>query len=108
MSIKTQWIVGKAVIEAEGEDVKDVFGKLAESAEVFGHQECGMCGSSDVFPQVRHNKGFSFYAMKCSKCGAEMNYGQRREDGHLFPKNHGEWSKWGNGNDGGDDEGTPF
>ncbi len=101
--MKVMYRAGAATIEVEGRDTKDCFAQIAAAAEVFGHEECGACGSHDIRPQVRERDGNHYYEIKCGKCGAEFAFGQKRADGSLFPRrrdkdgnwlpNHG-WVKW--------------
>lgn len=101
--LKVQWVMGKTILEATGETSKEVFESLAGAAEIFGHSQCGACGSNDIAPVTRTNSGYKFYQLKCGQCAAELNFGQRREDGDLYPRrkdgdgnyieNNG-WAKW--------------
>jgi hypothetical protein len=76
------------IIEVEGSNQVELFGRLAEAAEVFGEQECGMCQSKDITFIRRSNNGNDFYEMACQNpgCGARLSMGQSRQlKGQLFP-----------------------
>ena len=76
---------GRIRITAEG-DAKEVFAELARASEVFGQSKCGACGSEDTTPVVREIEGNTYYEMKCNSCGCCLGFGQRRQDGALFPR----------------------
>jgi hypothetical protein len=78
-------IFGGVTVSAEG-DAKEVFGELAGAAEVFGQNACGACGSELTVPVVREVEGNTYYEMRCQSCGACLAFGQRRQDGKLFPR----------------------
>ena len=82
-------------LEVEGKDSKDCFLQLSAAVEVFVHSQCGDCQSPDVTPCVRENSGNTYYEMRCSNCHATLAFGQRRQDGALYPRRKnsktGEW-----------------
>jgi Zn ribbon nucleic-acid-binding protein len=101
--MKVRYTTAKCEVEVEGADTKDCFTQLAGAIEVFANAQCGSCDSQNTMPQCRENGGNHFYSMKCIDCGAELNYGQRRQDGGLFPKRKDKegsylpangWTKW--------------
>jgi hypothetical protein len=81
-------------VEVDGKDVKDVFGQLAGAVEVFSHSTCGACGSKNTAPVVRENQGNTFYEMRCQSCGACLAFGQKKNDGTLFPKRKDKNGNW--------------
>lgn len=86
--MKVQLKVGaKAVVEAEGESIKQVFERVAALAGVFAcADKCGACGGSDIIPQVREPQGYTYFELQCLGCGARLQFGQNKEGGGLFPK----------------------
>lgn len=82
-------------------DFKDAFVEAAAAAELIKAAQCGMCGGGAV-PSHRIHDGNSYFAFKCTACGAELGVGQRK-DGGLFARrkdksgeymeNNG-WLKW--------------
>lgn len=111
--MKVTYSVGRAIVEGEGEGVKECFDQLAGAAEIFGIQQCGCCDSREVVPETRENKGFTFRAFKCLSCGASIDLGTRRSDGQLFPKFRAEgtkngWKKWQSSNPASDSDDSPF
>lgn len=101
--MKVRYQINSVQIEVDGKDTKDCFAQLAASVEVFGQQKCGCCGCDVVVPVVRDNQGNTYYEMRCTNCGASLGFGQRKQDGHLYPKrrdkdggylDNGGWLKW--------------
>ena len=86
------------IIEVEGVSPKDVFGQMAAAAEVLGNNTCGACDSKAVAPTVRVVESNSYYAMKCTGCGSELSFGQKKADGSLFPKRKDKDGNWLPGN----------
>jgi hypothetical protein len=84
--MKVRFKSDKVEIEVDGKDTKDCFSQLSGAVEVFSASECGACESQRVIPSVRENQGNHFYEMRCLDCGAALSYGQRRQDGSLFPR----------------------
>lgn len=83
--MKARMDCGKVMVEVEG-DAKECFAELAKAAEVFGQNKCGACGSEDTVPVVREVEGNHYYEMRCTQCGHCLGFGQRRQDGALFPR----------------------
>lgn len=86
--MKVQYKVGpKAIVEAEGETVKQVFERLGDLAACFGAaHKCGCCGSGEIVPAVKRPQNYTYYSLRCLACGAELNFGQTREGERLFAK----------------------
>lgn len=106
--MKIRYQLSNVQIEVEGKDVKDVFAQVASSVEVFGQQRCGCCNCDVVVPVVRENQGNTYYEMRCVNCGATLAFGQRKQDGHLYPRrrdkdgnylDNGGWLKWAKANE---------
>ena len=101
--MKVRYKTAKCEVEVEGVDSKDCFTQLATAIEVFGTAQCGACDSPNTCPTVRENGGNHFYEVRCLDCGSAISFGQRRQDGSLFPRrkskegdylpNNG-WTKW--------------
>jgi hypothetical protein len=103
MKVRMKSADGRVEIEVEGKDTKDSFSQIALASEVFGQSVCGACDSSRTVPSVRERDGNTFYEMKCQDCGATLAFGQKKQDGSLFPKRKGKdgsylegngWMKW--------------
>jgi hypothetical protein len=81
--------------EIEGSTQKDIFTALAQTDEVFGERNCGVCDSSLLYFKVRNstakqgkNKGktFLYFEVVCRECGCYLPLGQHNNDqGTLFP-----------------------
>lgn len=80
---KTAWFE----IRQTAGTTEEAFAALATMAEVFGKMTCGKCGGP-AKPVHRLSQGYDFYSMNCTKCGAELKFGQRKKEkgGGLFPK----------------------
>jgi len=86
--MKAQFKVSvKAIVEAEGETVKQVFERLGDLAACLGAAEkCGCCGSASIVPHVKRPQNYTYYSLLCQACGAELAFGQTREGERLFAK----------------------
>jgi len=91
--MKAKMDFGNIVIEAEG-DAKEVFTDLAKASEVFGQSTCGACNSANVTPVVREVDGNTYYEMRCNQCYHRLAFGQRRQDGALFPRRKDKEGNW--------------
>lgn len=73
-------------IEVDGQDAKEVFESMASAQEVFLNTNCGACDSSNTRFVCRKNGKFTFYEVRCMECGCCLSFGQRSEDGALYPR----------------------
>ena len=103
MKVRMSSADGRFEVEVEGKDTKDCFSQIASTTEVFGQTVCGACDSTRTIPLVREHDGNTFYEMRCQDCGAALAFGQKKQDGSLFPKRKGKdgsylegngWMKW--------------
>ena len=90
-------------IEVEGQDAKEVFESMAHAQEVFLNNRCGACDSDHTRFVCRKNGKYTFYEMRCMECGCSLGFGQRSEDGALYPRrtdkekrklDNGGWVRW--------------
>jgi hypothetical protein len=78
---------GRLTFRVSGEDVKGVFSQIAELQEIFeSDTECGCCHSTELHYSARVVEDYRFYELECVACGAQMQFGQRKKGGGLFPK----------------------
>ena len=91
--MKAAMVFGSVTITAEG-DAKECFTELASAAEVFGQAACGSCGSELVVPVVREVDGNTYYEMRCQSCGCTLGFGQRKQDGKLYPRRKNKDGEW--------------
>jgi hypothetical protein len=78
---------GRTTFEVEGRSSKEIYEGLAEIIEIFeADSTCGCCKSSNLIPRVRTTGQYKFYELYCQGCSAALDFGQRKEDGRLFPK----------------------
>lgn len=101
--MKVRYKTAKCEVEVEGGDTKECFKELAGAIEVFANAVCGSCDSERTVPCVRENAGNHFYEIRCLDCGSALSFGQRRQDGSLFPRRKDKegsylpgngWTKW--------------
>jgi hypothetical protein len=85
---------GSTEITVEGDDVKACFEQMASAQEVFLNSRCGACDSDATRFVVRENQGFVFHEVRCTDCGAALSFGQKKEDGSLFPKRKNKAGDW--------------
>lgn len=76
----------RVTVEADVNDMKQGFHFVSEVQESMGAGPCGHCESANVAPSFRQAQGYDFYSLVCQDCGHELSFGQRRDDGGLFPK----------------------
>jgi len=98
-------------ISVDAEGVKPAIQALSPFMEVFGEDECVRCGCRTIRFEHRKKDDYNYYSAVCcgDKCGAKLDFGQKREGGTLYPKrkdkdgnwlpNRG-WLKWGEKADG--------
>lgn len=96
--MKFTYPVGKLTVEFEASTHKEAFKHLSSLREVFGHEKCGNCGSTDVNFVVRDvadgKKTYAFHEMHCNKCRARLAFGQHSEGDTLFPKRKDDQGNW--------------
>ena len=95
---------GRLTFEAEVTGAKVAFELVASIQELFEEAECGMCKSPCIRCEMREYDGNSYYKMVCSSCGAQMDFGQKKDGKTLFAKRfdkdtkqpmpHRGWYKW--------------
>lgn len=89
--IKAQLKLGTVSLQVEAEDIKDVFRQTELISQC--PRTCS-CGSAQIAPAYsKSQEGFEFFYLKCSDCGNEFKFGQRRSDQALFPKADDGWVK---------------
>lgn len=84
ISVKLPMGANQILIEGEVSDFKDMIKKLSTFEGI--PTECKHCKSKNLWPSYRQPEGFTYYSIKCSDCGWEFKYGQKKEGGGLFPK----------------------
>lgn len=82
--------------ELEGEDLKQLFEKVAEIQELFSDDVCGACGSENTILRVRTVDDNKYYEMVCCEqgCRATKAFGQMKKGGKLFPKRKDKEGGW--------------
>ena len=85
--MKVNYKVGDRLeFELEGAGQKELFKELASIQEIFGEEQCGMCGNSNIKFVVRNVDGNDYFELRCANCGAILSFGQHKKGGTLFPK----------------------
>ena len=82
-------------VEVEAEGVKDAIKVMSQYLEVFGVQECGKCQSKAIVCQhSQDGEGHDYYKLRCTACGALLDFGQHRSGGTLFVKRKDKEGMW--------------
>src|SRR5215469_7375932 len=94
---------GRLVVKVAGENQKELFRALAAAQDVFEAEvRCGCCSSRAIRFQTRTSESFEYFSLVC-ECGAQFQFGQRKDGETLFPKRkdeHGQllpdrgWKVW--------------
>lgn len=101
--MKAKFKTERMEIEVEGKDIKAIFDEMAQSQEVLLNTTCGSCDSTNVIMSMRTVQGNTYRCFACKDCGCELNLGQRKIDGALYPRRkdkdgnwlpNGGWTKW--------------
>ena len=79
---------GKLTFEAEISSGKQAFEVAAKMAELFEETHCGCCKSEHIRHEVREYDGNSYYKMLCNDCGAQLDFGQKKDGKSLFAKRY--------------------
>lgn len=133
MAVTVKKKMGSAMVEITGaESLKGMFKALAMFAEILADTKCGCCNSEQIKHEVRtvtkEGGTFDYYGLRCTACGAQLNFGQNKDGKGLFSKRdeHPDtagwyvWSRDGNSGGGGgqrdeqyqppasDDDSIPF
>jgi hypothetical protein len=95
---------GRLEFEQEGLDRKTAFAFVAAVQELFEEPECGMCHCKDIQHRVQEHDGNKFYKLVCPDCGAQADFGQRKDGTGMWLKRDKEggvkgWYKWQRGRD---------
>lgn len=88
MKLTYTGMAGRLVFELEATGVKDAFMKISMLADAFEADiGCGLCHSPDIrFEHRKTQDGYTYYALRCNACNAELSFGQARVGGGLFVK----------------------
>lgn len=82
-------------LEIEAESVKAAIKAMSEYVEFFGVSECGKCHSKAVVAQHNQDKeGNDYYKLRCTQCGALLDFGQHKSGGTLFVKRKDKDGNW--------------
>lgn len=81
---------GRLRFDTEITTTKQAFEFVADVQEIFEEESCGKCGSKAIHFQVREYDKNLYYKMVCTKCRAQLDFGQHKEGGGLFIK---QWDK---------------
>jgi len=72
-------------VEAEQED--ELFKQIARVQEIFQHNGCGACGSTNVkFVCRLDNSDNDWLEITCQDCRAKLIFGRTKKGGLIFPK----------------------
>ena len=83
------------LIEVEAEGVKQAVKMMSEYVEFFGVRECVKCKGTTLAPQHNQDKeGHDYYKLRCTSCGATLDFGQHKTGGTLFVKRKDKEGNW--------------
>ncbi len=83
---------GRFTTEIEYDNLKTLWGKVAEFQEIFeDNNKC--CGGPVLFSK-RTVDGNDYFEKKCPRCFKKFSYGQHKVGGSLFPNHTKGWHKW--------------
>lgn len=85
-TMKVRLSFGNLSFELDVQSAKEVFDQVGELQEVFDQGACGQCGSDNIHLQKREYDGNAYYKMACGKCGATLDFGQRKVGGGIYAK----------------------
>lgn len=81
--------------EVEADGVKAAIKAMSEYMEVFGGHVCGKCQSKAVVCQHNQDKeGNDYYKLRCTHCGALLDFGQHKSGGTVFVKRKDKEGNW--------------
>ena len=94
MKINYQTGNGRISVEIAAETQKDLFKQLSSFQEIFDESACGKCDSSNLKFTVRVIDENEYYEIRCSDCGARLEFGQTKKGGALFPRRKNKDGDW--------------
>lgn len=77
----------RLVIEGDS-DEKTAISRLSFWSQL--PEKCGACESQNIGLQHRQPKGFDYYGLHCTDCGADFNFGQLKTGG-FYVKQDETW-----------------
>lgn len=76
----------KCQAEFEAGSPKEAIEILASYSEVFAESVCKNCGKDKIHFSHRVIDGNAFFGLSCDSCGAQFDFGQKKDQVNLFPK----------------------
>src|SRR5579864_1932969 len=78
---------GKLLIKLTAEKPKDLFREIAIAQNMFETDDaCGLCHSPNIHFRFHTAQSFDYYSLECVDCGAQLKFGQHKNQPTLFPK----------------------
>ena len=75
------------IVEAEGDNIVELWEELAKLQEVFEEASCGCCSKTNLRFVVRQNADEDkFYELHCKDCYARLVFGATKKGKGLYPK----------------------
>lgn len=90
MEVKYTVPNGRLTFTFDVQTGKQAFQAVAKIQELFEEPECGCCQSKAIACACREWEGNQYYNLKCSACGAQLDFGQNKDGKGLFVKR---WDK---------------
>lgn len=84
MKISFKSANGRLTLTVEADTAAMAFSHLSMFQEIFDHDKCGKCGSTEVRFDTFTGKGYVIHGIKCDKCSAKLNFWTNK-DGSMYP-----------------------
>lgn len=86
MTVKaTVQVTSKVNVTVEAANDKELIEQTSFWEEVAGRaKRCDACDAPEIRLSHRNVNGNDFYALRCTKCGAELKIGQRKAGGFFI------------------------
>jgi hypothetical protein len=84
---------GRITFELEVPHGKAAFEVAAGIENLFGEEFCGCCKSTEIVHEIRTVTNGKYFQLRCMKCRAQLDFGQNKDNVHLFVKR---WDKQSN------------
>ena len=80
----------RLTFEVEVQTGKQAFEVVAGIQELFEEADCGCCKSGNIRCNVRVHDENKYFSLVCNDCGAQLDFGQKKDGKTLFCKRRDE------------------
>lgn len=81
---------GRLAFEVDVTTGKQAFEVVAGVQELFEEPACGCCKSANIRCSVRDHDNNKYFSLVCADCGAQLDFGQKKDGKTLFCKRRDE------------------